>query len=133
MTTEFLDQVCITEHNTAICDLRLRTTDPYCTATLALCDFKSKADCTHKYPHICEEVTFIDLYKAMKIIEQTTGKTNVCRIKAVLAYITSFMCILVLFLLNLAASRLSLNLQSHLTKVGKNAIFSSSYFCIEKN
>lgn len=93
MATKFLDQVCISEHNTAICDLILRTTDWYCTAALALCDFKNKADCTHKYPHFCEEMNFIDPYKSVKRIEQTIGKTNVCRIKAVLAYITSFMCI----------------------------------------
>lgn len=55
----------------------------------------------------------------MKRIEQTTGKTNVCSIKAELAYATSFMGILVLFLLSIAANRLSLNLKGHLTKVGK--------------
>lgn len=119
MAKKFLDQVRISEHNSVICDLRLRITGWYCTATLALCDFKSKADCTHKYPHICEEMVFIDPYKSMRRIEQISRKINVCRIKAVLAYITSFMCILVLFILNLAASTLSLNLQRHLKEVEK--------------
>lgn len=54
----------------------------------------------------------------MKRIEQTTGKANVCSRKAELAYATSFMCILVLFLLGIAANRLSLNLKGHLTKAG---------------
>lgn len=74
MVTKFLDQACIKQHNPAICDLRLRTEEWYCSASLVLCDFKNKTGCTYKYPHICEEMIFIDLYKSIKRIEQTTGK-----------------------------------------------------------
>lgn len=76
MATKFLDQACIKHHNPAVCELVLRTKKWYCSTSLGLCDLKDKADCTHKYSHICEEITFTDLYKSMKIIEQSTGKTN---------------------------------------------------------
>lgn len=69
MSRTFPDQARINEHNTDICDLKLRTTDQYCTATLALCDFKNKADFTHKFPHISEAMIIVDLYKSIKGIE----------------------------------------------------------------